>query len=422
MIRTAIRKLLSNCSPRNSPRSRARLRPALMALEDRQLLANYIVTNPTDTPVAGETDLRQAIAEANSERGFNTITFSSFFNTPQTITLTSGALDVKHDVLTIECPAAGLTVSGDSKSRVLVVEGHAWAHISNLTITGGYESNDYGGGVYNRGGLVLDNCTVTKNRSETRLVNDYGGGVYNIGGKLTMTNCTVSNNEAGPGNSFFPYSRYGGGIANYNGTVDLVNCTINDNDAEGAHGKGGGLYNYGRANLTNCTFVGNDAAHGGGLQNHGDAEVVSCTFTGNQAHAGGGLYLYRALSIWNTIIGGNTASWAQDVEGRVHSGGNGSPRGGHNLISSTIGSHGWVSIQNGGTDLTNVDPGVSRLGSYGGPTQTVALLPSSPAIHRGRRVNYAGTNKPLLTDQRGLPLDEPPDIGAFQAQNVDINS
>ena len=90
MIRNAIRKLLSNCSPRNSRRSRARLRPALMALEDRRLLANFIVTNPTDTPVAGETDLRQAVAAANSERGFNTITFSSFFDTPQTITLTSG--------------------------------------------------------------------------------------------------------------------------------------------------------------------------------------------------------------------------------------------------------------------------------------------------------------------------------------------
>ena len=134
MVHTAIRKLFAINSSRNHRKSSTRLRPALMALEDRQLLANYIVTNPTDTPVAGETDLRQAIAEANSERGFNTITFSSLFNTPQTITLTSvRRLDVKHDVLTIEGPAAGLAVSGDSKSRVLVVESHAWAQLTTQT-------------------------------------------------------------------------------------------------------------------------------------------------------------------------------------------------------------------------------------------------------------------------------------------------
>ena len=62
-------------------------------------------------------------------------------------------------------------------------------------------------------------------------------------------------------------------------------------------------------------------------------------------------------------------------------------------------------------------PRATELGSFGGPTQTAALLPSSPMIHKGTRANYAGTNTPLLTDQRGLPLASPPDIGAFQTQN-----
>ena len=46
------------------------------------------MNNPTDTPVAGETDLRQAITLANSIAGAATITFDpTVFATPQTITL-----------------------------------------------------------------------------------------------------------------------------------------------------------------------------------------------------------------------------------------------------------------------------------------------------------------------------------------------
>ena len=46
-----------------------RMRPTLLALEDRSLLSTIVVNNPTDTPVAGQTDLRQAIAQANTTGG-----------------------------------------------------------------------------------------------------------------------------------------------------------------------------------------------------------------------------------------------------------------------------------------------------------------------------------------------------------------
>jgi hypothetical protein len=44
---------------------RWRMRRTLMALEDRRLLSTIVVNNPTDTPVVGQIDLRQAIALAN---------------------------------------------------------------------------------------------------------------------------------------------------------------------------------------------------------------------------------------------------------------------------------------------------------------------------------------------------------------------
>ena len=50
-------------------RKRWRMRPTLMALEDRRLLSTIVVNNPTDTPVAGQTDLRQAIVQANTTGG-----------------------------------------------------------------------------------------------------------------------------------------------------------------------------------------------------------------------------------------------------------------------------------------------------------------------------------------------------------------
>jgi hypothetical protein len=72
-----------------------RVRLALEALEDRCVPAMIVVNNPTDTPVAGQTDLRQAIVQANSIGGAETIMFdSSVFATPQTITLTGTQLEL----------------------------------------------------------------------------------------------------------------------------------------------------------------------------------------------------------------------------------------------------------------------------------------------------------------------------------------
>ena len=51
--------------------------PSLLVLDNRTLLSTFIVNNYTDTPVTGETDLRQAIASVNSTAGANTVEFAS---------------------------------------------------------------------------------------------------------------------------------------------------------------------------------------------------------------------------------------------------------------------------------------------------------------------------------------------------------
>jgi hypothetical protein len=90
---------------------------------------------------------------------------------------------------------------------------------------------------------------------------------------------------------------------------------------------------------------------------------------------------------------------------------------GHNLLGDTTGAGGFT----GTGDLTGVNPMLAALADNGGPTETMALSPGSPAID-------AGTAAGATFDQRGRlrTYDDPgvtnaatsdgTDIGAFEAQ------
>ena len=89
--------------------------------------------------------------------------------------------------------------------------------------------------------------------------------------------------------------------------------------------------------------------------------------------------------------------------------------GGYNLIGT--GGSGPLSNTDGNHNQVNVaNPGLAPLLNYGGTTQTIALLPGSPAI---------GTGTPqsgVTADQRSYPIVDPtaPDIGAFQSQGFTL--
>jgi hypothetical protein len=350
--------------------------------------ATFTVTNTNDS---GAGSLRQAISDANTAAGDDTINFS-LSNCPCTITLTSGELSIANNgSLTINGLGANqLSVSGNNQSRVFSIQQGATAIISGITITGGNARD--GGGIRNDGGaLTLTNSTVSGNSARS------GGGIYN-GGTTTLTNSTVNSNSA---------TVNGGGVYNNNGATTLTNSTVSGNSAY----LGGGIFNNygGTTTLTNSTVSGNSANFGGGIFNNYDTlTLTNSTVSSNSANFGGGIYnQYGQANAGNSIVADNTAPDGADFSGSVAS-------QGYNLFETAPTGGGTVA-----TDLIGVDPKLGPLQDNGGATFTQALLPGSPAIDAG--------NSTLTTDQRGFlrPVDlsnypnagNGSDIGAFEAQN-----
>ena len=97
---------------------------------------------------------------------------------------------------------------------------------------------------------------------------------------------------------------------------------------------------------------------------------------------------------------------------------------GNNLVAEIDDtSSGWLSSDRTGTTAQPLKTLLGVLGNYGGPTQTIPLLPGSPAIGAGVKAAYPNTTTPITNDQRGQLLDSPtPDIGAFQSNPLVVNT
>ena len=130
------------------------------------------------------------------------------------------------------------------------------------------------------------------------------------------------------------------------------------------------------------------------LANVGTVNLISGTFHHND---GGGMRLLGSgtLTLVNTIVANSLSG--SDCSGAVTS-------LGHNLDSDNA----WNLTDP--DDLPGEDPLLGPLPDNGGPTETHALLPGSPAIDAGD--DSAAPD----TDQRGAPRPYGPasDIGAFE--------
>jgi hypothetical protein len=362
-------------------------RPRLEILEDRSLLSVCTVDRLTDLGegkgLSG--DLRYCITRAADG---DEITFG----VTGTINLAGVLPDLTRSI-NIEGPGADqLTVRRNTGGnyRIFTVATDVTAGISALTIANG------SGGILNNGTLTIARCTfsasgVSNVGTLTVSASTFSGnGIQNSGmesiadstfapgaisnsGTLTLANSRVSGNYT---------TGIGAGINN-SGTLDITASTISGNTAISS---GGGIFNGGRLTITNSTISGNTSKvrTGGGIFNHNALTINNSTISNNSAGGAGGIDNQGALTMWNTILAGNSRG---DLSG-----------------SLTSGDH----------DLIGGNPLLGPLQDNGGPTQTMALLPGSPAVDAGDN-----TNAPQF-DQRGKGFDRIVggniDIGAFEAQ------
>jgi hypothetical protein len=448
----------------------------------------YTVTDTSDS--ASDTgSLRYAVNQANANTNIagSAIEFDIPTSDPGydpqtnswTITLNgdSGPLELSEQTWPEEIKGPGastLTVSGHNATGVFQVDGSTTASISGLTISNGL------GGVTNSGALTVRDCIISDNSSST------GGGISN-GGILTVSESTIEDNSAayaGGGivseglmavtdttiadNS----AKYiGGGIWDVvGGLATITDSTISHNSAAGQWG-GGVACSEAGLRLIRSTISDNSASAGGGLEMYsGSMQVTDSTIADNSAKGAGGgiLVLAGMLTLTDSTIAGNRATGTgspfpgpgsgaglYDLGNELPDGTivpavldntivalNNGPDGPDDIAGITIspdssynlaGVDNTGSLANGtngniaGTPGAPVNPILGPLQDNGGPTETVALLPGSPAIDAGSTALIAidpATGLAMTTDQRGaghqrtVSINGTPtvDIGAFQTQ------
>src|SRR5262249_30571943 len=140
---------------------------------------------------------------------------------------------------------------------------------------------------------------------------------------------------------------------------------------------GGAIDNLGTLMVSNCTFWDNSASVvGGGIENQGTLTVSNCTLSDNSAADGGGIYDAASVSLTlnNSIVAKNSGS-------DVFNSPSATLKGSYNLIQTAVTGTGTNKLTNTLTGDPQLD--ASGLQDNGGPTQTIKLLPTSPAAQAG---------------------------------------
>jgi hypothetical protein len=261
----------------------------------------------------------------------------------------------------------------------------------------------------------------------------YGGGLRSdLGrGNLELHDSTVSNNQALGGDGAEeprPQRVQGGGILTRAGSLTIEGSTISGNSVRGGskHNDsstiaGGGLGNLddGAVNALNSTITGNSAEVGGGVDDRDQGDrarvfLTSVTVADNSAsQAGANIANFgsdKGVVFDNTIVGRSRGAAASCA------GGQNNFSFGYNLDQGS--SCGLTKP----TDLRNKDPQLGDLEKNGGPTRTMAIPRSSPALDQGHRsglfFDQRALKRPVSFDVQRPPGGDGSDIGAFEIQGT----
>ena len=275
-------------------------------------LATITVTNNNDS---GTGSLRQAIATAQSG---DTIEFSASLAN-QTITLTTGQLEIDKDLIIDGVNAENLTISGNNNSRVIDLQFTPDFQSTNLTIknltiadgkTTALDKEGAGAGIRTEqtSTLIVENSKFINNTA-----GGLGGGAIYSGYKsnATIINSQFENNDASQArDASDKLSQHAGGAI-------LIwsesNLTVTDSEFTNNKGVNGGAINNLLSKLTveNSQFINNDSTsakntnhgYGGAIYTDGASnndgvtsgtiKISNSSFDGNKgAGQGGGLFLF----------------------------------------------------------------------------------------------------------------------------------
>jgi predicted outer membrane repeat protein len=404
-------------------------------------LSNYTTT--IQGPGAGMLTINGYFGRVFNVLDFATVTLTgltisngSVYYAGQPGTGSGGAISNRGVLTVSDCTFSGNSANGGTGYGGAIYSGGTLT-VSDCLFSGNTASTN-GGAIWEDTtyGTTLTGCTFTSNTA-----GNGGGAVYN-GGTLTVNGCTFGNNSAyivGGGifadlasNTTLTGSIFsgnsatatvsvseGGGVANGGGTMAVSGCTFSGNSAGG----GGGLINGGPLTVTSCTFSGNTAfQNSGGALYTGSPMTVTCsTLSGNSASFGGGICNPSAapVTLSSCIVAANTGPNGPDIYGPVQSASS------YNLIGNGAAMSGISSGSNNnqvGSAASPINPRLAALGSYGGTTQTLALLPGSPGLGAGDPNAQDPGGNVITTDQRGVArtVSGRTDVGAFESQGFTL--
>lgn len=421
--------------------------------------------NVTDCGDSGAGTLRDIISTAANNSTVDTSACS-------TITLTTGAIAVGQNTLTIDGPTNGthtkITAIGSPvKDRIFTHGGNLNFTLARLDIEYGraYDgslSNPgpgvNGGCIASSGNVFLTDASVAHCSANSLHGRVYGGGI-SASKVVWATRSAITDNLA----TSLTAATYGGGVFSA-GEFIAKYSTISNNVAcpnAGCAGTGGGVAAHGGASIGNSTISGNAARNNvGGVSlssfsaSPPVATISNSTISGNRAVTGtvGGVYANVPLTVRNSTIGFNTAasgasaaglsakaqyaSITVDLDSTLLSNntfGNtstasdfGTAASGANSIAVTgaddliyASASGAVLPSGGG--LVTACPLLGPLRDNGGSTLTHALLSHSPAFDVGNDTSTAGG---AHYDQRGSGFSRSlginPDIGAFEVDQNEV--
>lgn len=384
---------------------------------DAQAPAELVVTTTADefdTPSGSELSLREAIRDLSpGER----ISFASELS-GQAIVLTRGELLITKD-MEIDASALGTAIDIDANAdslnrRRAFSLSNAEVEMRNLFVAGGVsvEGQDGGGILVNSGSLLLENCTIANNITSGTGAD--GAGIRAVNADLTLIDCNIMGNRSFAGD--------GGGLKFDNGNLVMIGCAISNNQTDAGFAQGGGVFcdiESGQlAILENCTFFDNRAlgtVGGAYFNSGGTTSFLHCTIVGNSAIRGGGVSSFSpdtTTILTACIVRDNTAT-TNDGSGDLdnHTGANSFVSGGDNLVGQVDSV-----LDTAGTFASEINLEAIALrdfGSYGGLTNTMPPLATSPALD-------AALSSTLVNDQlkRERPIGSAADVGAVETYLV----